>query len=232
MFGKRVLNRPAAIELCWYYLQNEQAPLGIRLLSKYDTWCNEDAYEWKTEILPFQFGMRLTNWLNLLNEARADTKALQRVVDKFFNFCHDNTEEVMDNGNTILDYQKTQNEMASQSTFLTKLACCFVLTARLSSGPSASTVRITIQRSTCQQSPRRRVVVVTRKPVDLKLRISPTCSEILSLPSPMPCSKSDHKYLCSPSTGRSLKTGSGKGIQRKSIEKPPPRQRRISRRNT
>jgi oligoribonuclease NrnB/cAMP/cGMP phosphodiesterase (DHH superfamily) len=85
MFGKRVLNRPAAIELCWYYLQNEQAPLGIRLLSKYDTWCNEDAYEWKTEILPFQFGMRLTNWLNLLNEARADTKALQRVVDKFFN---------------------------------------------------------------------------------------------------------------------------------------------------
>lgn len=116
MGGVRSQNRPAAIELCWYFFQNARVPEGIRLLSRYDTWCNEDKEEWNNVILPYQFGMRNIPWLKKLIDAREDTERLQNIVNHFFVRCED-IDFMLTTGETILTYQRGLNEAAARTAF-------------------------------------------------------------------------------------------------------------------
>lgn len=118
MGGVRSLNRPSAVELCWkHFFGSSNIPFGIVWLSQYDTWCNEDAWRWDNEIMPFQMGMRLAPWLKDLMGRKDNTDSLRSLVDRFHNFCHADTETPMDNGRIILDYQQTQNEITSKRAF-------------------------------------------------------------------------------------------------------------------
>lgn len=47
------------LDVSWDYAQ------VIKLISDYDTWNHESENDWDTEILPFQYGMRLEVWLDL-----------------------------------------------------------------------------------------------------------------------------------------------------------------------
>jgi len=53
-------NGISACELTWNYLFPKiEMPLAVKLLGEYDTWRNQDIYNWENMVLPFQFGMKL-----------------------------------------------------------------------------------------------------------------------------------------------------------------------------
>lgn len=50
----------AACEITWtYFFGSRPIPEAISLLGQYDTWRNEKTNFWQTDILPFQYGMRV-----------------------------------------------------------------------------------------------------------------------------------------------------------------------------
>lgn len=109
----------AACEGAWqYFFSDEKMPHVVNFLGEYDTWRNADQARWEDVVLPFQYGMRLR--CNSL-----ETFPMDLLEDSFsripfsstgFSFSRD-IEFIIENGTTILDYQKQQNEVACRAAF-------------------------------------------------------------------------------------------------------------------
>lgn len=97
----------AACEGAWkYFFPDEPMPIAVSLLGKYDTWRNKNKYDWENASLPFQFGMR-----QICNSPETFPKELL-----FSNVGVDIIiENIIENGKTILTYQRQQNERACKS---------------------------------------------------------------------------------------------------------------------
>lgn len=110
--GMRTVGRPAAIALCYEYFFGNP-PKGISLLSDYDTWVKDDKDKWENEILPFQYGMRLEPWLK---DLLGGDRSFDSIVEDFFYQCS-NPSACIDDGEMILEYQRTQDEITSKRAF-------------------------------------------------------------------------------------------------------------------
>lgn len=105
----------AACELCWWALgqnsraDNEQIPTpeAVRLLGRYDVW-DKDNPEWKSKIMPFQYGCRAIvgiynplspNWQMLFERRQNDYEPWG----------------VLELGDAILRYQAEQNHRAMET---------------------------------------------------------------------------------------------------------------------
>lgn len=94
----------AACEIAWaHFFPDEQMPMAVRLLGEYDTWRNADKGRWENEILPFQYGMRL-----LCNSLESFPSHLLRGGNESTMSCY----AIIGDGQTVLRYQKQQDEMA------------------------------------------------------------------------------------------------------------------------
>jgi oligoribonuclease NrnB/cAMP/cGMP phosphodiesterase (DHH superfamily) len=94
----------SACELCWEYFFEETTPLFVRWLGTYDSWRNQDEEMWEKFILPFQWGARLH-----YKTPEDIVRALQGSGGAI--------ETVLSDGNTILAYQREQNERSCRSAF-------------------------------------------------------------------------------------------------------------------
>lgn len=98
----------SAAEIAWkYFFPEEEMPEGILLLGEYDTWRNQDADRWENRIMPYQFGMRSIC-------SSPETFPWDLVVGMF---DVAGTEEIIQKGKTILEYQRAQDERACKSSF-------------------------------------------------------------------------------------------------------------------
>ena len=97
-FEAYVNTNRSACELTWmYFYHDTNIPLSISLLGIYDSWRNDDIEYWEEKVLPFQYGMRL----QCNSPENFD-------VNLFYGTSL--VESIIDDGNLILGYQKTQNE--------------------------------------------------------------------------------------------------------------------------
>ena len=98
-------NSKAACEIAWgYYFPDRGLPEAIELLGKYDTWRENDTEYWQTDILPFQYGMRLkcnspeTFPYNVLKD-------------------HSYVRDIIAEGKIILSYQRQVDKAACRGSF-------------------------------------------------------------------------------------------------------------------
>lgn len=97
----------AACEIGWkYFFPDEEMPMAIKLLGEYDTWRNENKLYWEGYILPFQYGIR-----TICNSAETFPVILLESEGL------DKTNELLNIGKIILDYQRKQNEYACRAAF-------------------------------------------------------------------------------------------------------------------
>lgn len=115
----------AACEIAWnYFFPKEKMPIAVSLLGKYDTWRNQDPYEWENRILPFQYGMRMIcNSLESFPDYLLETGSKVAVG------------RIIETGKSILQYQAQQDEMACrlaafETTFKGLRAICLNTGAR------------------------------------------------------------------------------------------------------
>jgi len=97
--GKRQDGK-AGCELTWEVLfPDREIPEAVRLLGRYDVW------DLQPNVLRFQYGFRL-------NDSNPDNQALW--IDYFEDFCEENCtgimEQTINDGETIIRYQKQENE--------------------------------------------------------------------------------------------------------------------------
>lgn len=98
----------AACEIAWKRLfPSEPMPEGIKLLGEYDTWRNQDVDRWEKRILPYQFGMRM-----ICSSPETFPWDMVRGM-----WDLSGTEEIINRGITILEYQRLQNERLCKSAF-------------------------------------------------------------------------------------------------------------------
>lgn len=103
-------NGIAACEGGWKYLfPDEFMPTAVMLAGKYDTWRNQDKYDWDNAILPFQFGMRMF--------CTCPETFPPELLDWYDNVGDNPVYKIIHEGRLILSYQKTQNERACKSSF-------------------------------------------------------------------------------------------------------------------
>lgn len=94
----------AACEGAWKHLfPGEEMPTGIKLLGEYDTWRNQDKDRWENRILPYQFGMRM-------HCNSPETFPWDKVAGI-------GCEQIVNDGITVLKYQREQNAKACKSSF-------------------------------------------------------------------------------------------------------------------
>lgn len=105
-FMEAVLNNGlAACEIAYqYYFPNRPLPEAVQLLGQYDTWRHADADYWQTDILPFQYGMRLAC-------TSPETFPLNILKDGAF------VRDTIRDGYNILKYQKQQDAFAARGAF-------------------------------------------------------------------------------------------------------------------
>ena len=88
-----------ACELTYKLLnQTTDAPIGIKLLSKYDVWDKSDEMLWQEKIMPFQYGMRA-----ICNSISSFP------MDLLLPFCS-SVDKIISDGHVVLNYQDIQNE--------------------------------------------------------------------------------------------------------------------------
>ncbi len=100
----------AACELAWdYFFPDEPMPLVVNLLGIYDTWrkSGDGIYNWNTEIMPFQYGMRL--------DISSAESFPQNLLDP--TLTYDDLIPIFKSGKVILTYQDKQNEIAMKNSF-------------------------------------------------------------------------------------------------------------------
>ena len=98
-------NTISACEAVWrFFFPHRALPIAIELLGKYDTWREHDTEYWKTDILPFQYGMR-----QICSSPETFPQAI--INDSFF------VRDVKSDGVTILKYQKQIDAIAARSAF-------------------------------------------------------------------------------------------------------------------
>jgi len=101
----------AGCQLTWQGLfpEERRMPPMVHLLGEYDRW-NDTHWTWSTQVLPFQYGMRLDKtdpneyfeyWQHWF-DARTQWPRIQEVIDK---------------GKTVLIYEDLQNERIMRASF-------------------------------------------------------------------------------------------------------------------
>lgn len=100
----------AGCELTWDHLYNgTPMPKAIQLLGAYDVFRQDNAEYWNSQVLPFQWGMRLV------------TKTKIENFDDFFlmedRYTLTDISDIMQDGTTILQYQFQQDEAAMRGAF-------------------------------------------------------------------------------------------------------------------
>lgn len=107
-------NGISACEGGWKYLfPDEEMPTAVKLLGEYDTWRNNDKERWDNSVMPFQYGMRMRcSSPETFPEELLSNKGEIGVL-----FADTLCGKIIENGNLILEYQKTQNERACRSSF-------------------------------------------------------------------------------------------------------------------
>lgn len=98
----------AACEIAWnYFNPDSEMPLVVRYLGEYDTWRSQDKDHWENTVLPFQFGMRkICNSLETFPTGLLSPNAKIGTIQTIIN-----------NGNTILNYQAQINETQCRNAF-------------------------------------------------------------------------------------------------------------------
>lgn len=106
-FCNAVLNDEiAACEIAWqHYFPTRPLPTAIELLGMYDTWRNEQTNYWQTDILPFQYGMRM-------HCTSPETFPYNILKDNDF------VRDVIKEGAAILKYQANIDQSAMKSSFV------------------------------------------------------------------------------------------------------------------
>jgi oligoribonuclease NrnB/cAMP/cGMP phosphodiesterase (DHH superfamily) len=95
----------AACEIAWkYFFPDRTMPEAISLLGQYDTWRNEKTNFWQTDILPFQYGMRV-------HCSSPETFPYSILRDNEF------VRDVVREGHAILKYQGMVDEFVAKSAF-------------------------------------------------------------------------------------------------------------------
>ncbi len=91
----------AGCELAWKYFFDDNIPLPIKLLGRYDVWDHSNESFWENEILPFQYGIRL----------HCNTpEDLLKYLD-LYNKCGSQLiNDVIREGQICLKYQNLQNK--------------------------------------------------------------------------------------------------------------------------
>lgn len=103
-------NGIAACEGGWKHLfPDEFMPTAVMLAGKYDTWRNQDKYDWDNAILPFQFGMRMF--------CNSPETFPPQLLEWYPIVTDSPVYGIINDGKLILSYQKTQNERACKSSF-------------------------------------------------------------------------------------------------------------------
>lgn len=103
----------AACEIGWkYYFPDEKIPEAVLLLGEYDTWRNQDEYQWENRILPFQYIMRLK-----CNSAESFPQELFNLKPDFDGSIPE-IERDIEIGKLILKYQRGQDERAMKASFV------------------------------------------------------------------------------------------------------------------
>ena len=94
----------AGCELTWkHFFPEIEMPNAVRLLGRYDVWDHKDP-----NVLPFQMGIRLENtW--------PDAKNMSMWQDYFSKFSENLIKDTINEGKTILKYQKQENEKYAKS---------------------------------------------------------------------------------------------------------------------
>lgn len=88
-----------ACELCWLrFFGDTPLPKFIRLLSMYDVWNKKGEYDWDTEILPLQYGIK--------HKYQMRQETLLPVFGKLIDEGSKEFKEVCTCGNDILEYQR------------------------------------------------------------------------------------------------------------------------------
>lgn len=91
--GNRHIGKPAACELTWEYLNTEETPYIVKILSAYDTW-DKERLDWENETLPFQYGLR-----------RRYALRAEEFYNDFGKLLEDSeASDVVNEGRIILDY--------------------------------------------------------------------------------------------------------------------------------
>jgi hypothetical protein len=107
----------AACELTWEYLfPGEELPLAVLLLGAYDVWRKKDLKAWEEQVMPFQYGIRMES-------SSVDTFPMTLLDSDY------RVEGIIQIGNSILEYQKGQNEGLMKGAFKTEVhgyqaVCC------------------------------------------------------------------------------------------------------------
>lgn len=96
----------AACELTWQWMyssENNRMPKAVHLLGRYDVWDHSNE-----AVLPFQYGMRV-----------APRDPEDPIWNKLFNpdTVNDVFPQIMETGETILEYQTSQNEKTAEGAF-------------------------------------------------------------------------------------------------------------------
>lgn len=110
---KAVLDtRYAACELTWtHFFPEHRMPYPVRMLGIYDTWRqNERMYNWDRVIMPFQYGMRSIVGLNV------DAFPKSFLSQPYLSMSH--FEDIIHIGDTILIYQKEQDRLLCNKSFV------------------------------------------------------------------------------------------------------------------
>lgn len=101
----------AACELTWMHLfPARPVPQAVRLLGRYDVF-DRTAFDWHTQILPFQYGMRLDD----ATRPDADTRKLQ-VWDYLLNEPAETIiDRIIGRGNTCLTFELQNNRRTARA---------------------------------------------------------------------------------------------------------------------
>lgn len=97
----------AAAELCWEYITDgkKETPKVVQYIGAYDVW-DHSRFNWDNEVLPIQFALRTLYGIKLENLM----KVFKTMVD-MPNF----TDELMENGRTICEYNRKRWSSAVKS---------------------------------------------------------------------------------------------------------------------
>ena len=89
----------AACELTWEFLFDEEMPLSVLFLGRYDVWDHKDK-----RVLPFQYGMRA------FSNTRPDSEIWNDILDYTVE-----TQLLIESGSAILSYEENQNKKYAAS---------------------------------------------------------------------------------------------------------------------
>lgn len=115
--GLSRVGKQAGCALAWEFWRHDLGalPTIIRLLSQYDVWDKGDQLMWESVVMPVQYGMKAQVTDPMKDESNA-------VWDKVFADDGKFHARIIDQGNTIYQYEKKRLEINSKAAFEAEFA--------------------------------------------------------------------------------------------------------------